>query len=90
MYNDEEKKFDTDIVRNVAYLTSEIGETMHAIRALKKANTEEEREAARKKVGYELADCLAYIAKLANYASVDLQKLYKEKMEINTERTWGK
>ena len=85
---DEQKDFDTDIVRNVAYLIAEAGETMNAIRSLKKSTTESEIIEAKKQVGSELADCLAYIAKLANYADVDLQEAYKSKMKINTGRNW--
>lgn len=85
---DKEKHFDTDIIRNIAYLTAEVGETMNAIRTLNKANTVPEIEEAKKQLSFELADCLAYIAKLANYVDVDLQEAYKIKMEINTSRNW--
>ena len=36
----------------------------------------------------ELADCLAYLLKLANYAGFDLEEAYLEKMRINREREW--
>jgi NTP pyrophosphatase (non-canonical NTP hydrolase) len=61
---------------------------MNAIRTLNKANTVPEIEEAKKQLSFELADCLAYIAKLANYVDVDLQEAYKIKMEINTSRNW--
>jgi NTP pyrophosphatase (non-canonical NTP hydrolase) len=86
---DKEKRFDTDIVRNIAYLTAEVGEAMNAIRALKSASTEPEIKEAKRQVSFELADCLAYIAKLANYADVDLQEAYREKMKINSDRSWN-
>ena len=35
-YLDKEKNFDTDIIRNVAYMVAEIGELMNATRTLKK------------------------------------------------------
>ena len=85
---DKEKKFDTDIIRNVAYLIAEVGEVMNAIRTLHKVRTESEIQEAKKRLSFELADCLAYVAKLANYADVDLQEAYKTKMRINSERNW--
>jgi NTP pyrophosphatase (non-canonical NTP hydrolase) len=35
-----------------------------------------------------LADCLAYILKLANYMEVDLEEAYLEKMKTNVGRNW--
>lgn len=36
----------------------------------------------------ELADCLAYLFKLANYAHIDLEEAYVEKMLKNIKRSW--
>ena len=36
----------------------------------------------------ELADCLAYLLKLANYAEIDLEEAYLEKMRVNRDREW--
>jgi len=36
----------------------------------------------------ELADCLAYVVKLANYAGVDLEAAYLAKMRRNVGREW--
>src|SRR5512135_2556155 len=80
---DQEKGFDQDILRNVAYLAEEIGEVVSATRDLRKADGPAEVEAARAHVGEELADCLAYILKLSNYAGIDLQAAYAQKMEKN-------
>ena len=85
---DEEKHFDQDIFRNVAYLSGEIGEFVSAIRQLRKANNETEETTARKRVGEELADCLAYVIKLANYAELDLHEAYVSKMKRNLNRDW--
>ena len=87
---DKEKHFDRDIFRNIAYLSGEIGELVSAIRAQRKAEDTSEKEAARVQVGEELADCLAYVVKLANYAEVDLHKAYVTKMQRNTNREWHK
>ena len=44
----------------------------------------------RSKLRNELADLLAYTLKLANYASIDLEKAYLEKMQKNVGRNWPK
>lgn len=87
---DNEKHFDQDIFRNIAYLSGEIGELVSAIRKLRKANNVLEESDARIQVGDELADCLAYIVKLANYTEVDLHDAYVGKMRRNTDREWPK
>ena len=87
---DKEKYFDQDIFRNIAYLTGEIGELVSSIRRLRKANDVLEESDARAEVGDELADCLAYILKLANYAEVNLHEAYVNKMRRNTDREWHK
>ena len=38
----------------------------------------------------ELADCLAYLLKLANYTGIDLETAYINKMLHNLDRTWPK
>ena len=88
---DEEKHFDQDVFRNVAYLSSEIGEFVSAIRKLRKVineTNETEEINARNHVGEELADCLAYVVKLANYAEIDLYEAYISKMKQNLNREW--
>lgn len=87
---DREKEFDLDMLRNVAYLSEEIGEVVSAIRDFKKADGPSALEEARSHLGEELADCLAYILKLANYGGIDLQEAYARKMERNCTRIWHK
>jgi NTP pyrophosphatase (non-canonical NTP hydrolase) len=87
---DREKGFDTDMLRNVAYLSEEIGEVVSAIRDFRKAEELDAVEEARAHIGEELADCLAYILKLSNYGGIDLQEVYLRKMERNLARTWHK
>jgi deoxyguanosine kinase len=36
----------------------------------------------------ELADCMAYLLKLANYADIDLESAYLSKMQLNRTRSW--
>ena len=85
---DAEKNFDQDIFRNIAYLSGEIGELVSAIRKHRKANGDAEEAEARNHVGDELADCLAYVVKLANYAEIDLHDAYTNKMKHNLNREW--
>ena len=85
---DQEKQFDQDIFRNIAYLTGEIGEVVSAIRKARKANNNADELEAQSQVGEELADCLAYIIKLANYAGIDLHDAYINKMKRNLTREW--
>jgi len=85
---DKEKQFDQDIFRNIAYLSGEIGELVSAIRKLRKIEDLSEEANARNHVGEELADCLAYVVKLANYAEVDLHEAYVNKMRKNMNREW--
>jgi NTP pyrophosphatase (non-canonical NTP hydrolase) len=87
---DQAKHFYQDIFRNIAYLTGEIGELVSAIRVLRKTDDVSKEEDARAHVGEELADCLAYILKLANYAEVDLHAAYVNKIQRNTSREWHK
>ncbi len=85
---DCEKQFDRDMIANAAYLAEEVGEVISAIRVLKRAQDDTTRTTAKHQLGEELADCLAYILKLANYAEIDLQTAYLEKMEHNFSRDW--
>jgi NTP pyrophosphatase (non-canonical NTP hydrolase) len=36
----------------------------------------------------ELADCMAYLLKMANYAEIDLEAAYLAKMNFNRTREW--
>ena len=85
---DEKKGFDLDMIRNIAYLVGELGEVVHAARHFQRQNGQPTELEAREHLGEELADCLAYLLKLANYAGIDLQAAYVEKMRRNISRTW--
>ena len=45
-------------------------------------------ENSRAGIKSEIADCMAYLLKLANYAGIDLEQAYQEKMSINETRSW--
>jgi len=98
---DASKRFITDLYYHYLCLTEEVGElgsefaktwlaesTLIAEgeppgQARRKA-LEQNREALRS----ELADCVACILKLANYAEIDLESAYLGKMQQNQARTW--
>lgn len=98
---DADKGFDQDPFFNFVMLSEEIGElarVLKEVRYLQKQLTEEGNnqqealEAAivahRAHIQDELADCLAYLLKLSNYAGIDLEAAYLEKMHVNTRRDW--
>lgn len=96
---DEQKGFSGDIYLNMVLLSGEVGEVAQVLKRVhhmqdpqrndgETKTLEEALDIHREDIGQELADCLAYIFKLANYTGVDLQRAYLEKMEKNLERTW--
>jgi NTP pyrophosphatase (non-canonical NTP hydrolase) len=99
---DEQKTFDQDIFFNMVLLMGEVGEVAEVLRQARRkatllrneqgAGPEEAMNAAlseyREELGSELADCLAYICKLANYSGIDLQDSYLRKMLKNIDRNW--
>ncbi len=100
---DEQKDFDTDLLLNMVLLTAEVGEVAEVLRKIRRRVRQAQRkpdppeeqvvmEAAlsehREDLGQELADCIAYIFKLANYTGVDLQEAYLKKMAKNLDRVW--
>jgi NTP pyrophosphatase (non-canonical NTP hydrolase) len=96
---DEQKGFSGDINLNMVLLSGEVGEVAQVLKRVnhmqdpqrndgETKTLEEALDIQREDIGQELADCLAYIFKLANYTGVDLQRAYLAKMEKNLERTW--
>jgi deoxyguanosine kinase len=96
---DREKGFLADLYFNFICLTEEIGklgaqlkdvwavqETLHD----KIGNRQEAQDRALQErlpdLREELADCLAYLLKLANYTGVDLEQAYLAKMGVHKER----
>jgi deoxyguanosine kinase len=98
---DKNKGFITDLYFNYLCLSEEMGELGSALAELWR---EETRQAGKGRPGEkaraaalsarkgalesELADCMAYLLKLANYAGIDLQAAYLTKMNTNRERRW--
>ncbi len=89
---DAEKGFSHALPYNVMLLVEEVGEVAKEIRrmeyALNGSGGEQAIAAARERLRDELADCLAYIVKLANYTDIDLERAYVQKMRDNISREW--
>ena len=98
---DREKGFTTDLALNFVCLQEEMGELASELlgvlgrqRALQRDGMASqqalETAVAEQETGLcsELADCLAYLLKLANYTGIDLESAYLAKMRANCDRTW--
>lgn len=98
---DKAKHFDTDLYLNYLFLSEEMGELGSefaklwleeaALAADGKPAAQARREVLRRRrpqLESELADCMAYLLKIANYAGVDLEAAYLSKMEQNWDRSW--
>jgi deoxyguanosine kinase len=98
---DRIKGFDPDLFINYVLLTEELGEVATVLTrvwgeerklALNGRSAEEARQQAldthREGLRDELADLLAYTLKLANYADIDLEQAYLDKMRRNVGREW--
>lgn len=100
---DQQKGFADDLFYNYILLTEEMGEIAHELAKIwvtvhKQTRQEPQLPAAplvsqaiggqRATLRRELADLLAYTLKLANYAGIDLEEAYLEKMRENLHREW--
>ena len=98
---DREKGFITDLYFNFLCLSEEMGELGSELAQLWRDETQFRLqglsgEHARRKaltkqkaaLESEIADCMAYLLKLANYAGIDLETAYREKMNTNRSRNW--
>jgi NTP pyrophosphatase (non-canonical NTP hydrolase) len=99
---DADKGFLTDLYFNYIALTEEMGELGRTLKGAWRAqealyarvgNRREAQDLALQEhlpaIREELADLLAYVLKLSNYAGVDLEEAYLEKMRHNEGRVWG-
>jgi deoxyguanosine kinase len=98
---DADKGFLTDLYFNYIALTEEMGELGRVLKEAWRAqealyaqvgNRRESQDRALQErlpaIREELADLLAYVLKLANYAGVDLEEAYLDKMRLNETRVW--
>ncbi len=98
---DRAKGFSTNIYFNYLCLSEEMGELGSEMANLWRAERDllragqtagaafdEALNRRRQDLESELADCMAYLLKLANYAGIDLEHAYVSKMQHNRERSW--
>ncbi len=98
---DKAKGFNENIYFNYLCLSEEIGELGSELRKLwseeeallaQGQSTEQARQAAlgrrAQSLESELADCMAYLLKLANYTGIDMESAYLNKMHENQRRVW--
>jgi NTP pyrophosphatase (non-canonical NTP hydrolase) len=98
---DREKGFITDLYFNYLCLSEEMGELGSELAQLWREEAQrlmlgkaqdQAREQAlmarRPHLEEELADCMAYLLKIANYAGIDLAEAYVGKMNTNQDRAW--
>jgi deoxyguanosine kinase len=98
---DADKGFLADLYFNYIALTEEMGELGRALKEAWRAqetlyaqvgNRREAQDRALQErlpaIREELADLLAYVLKLSNYAGVDLEEAYLDKMRLNETRVW--
>jgi deoxyguanosine kinase len=99
---DREKGFLTDLYFNFICLTEEIGELGAQLKDVwavqetlykKIGNRQEAQDRALQErlpdLREELAACLVYLLKLANYTGVDLEQAYLAKVGVHKEGIWG-
>ena len=100
---DETKGFNTNVYFNYLCLSEEMGELGSELAEVWRAQEaqvaagHDEAQALQTALGEkradlesELADCMAYLLKLANYTGIDLEEAYRDKMNTNRGRTWAK
>ena len=98
---DRSKGFITDLYFNYLCLSEEMGELgselaelwrQEALLARQGQLREKAKEGAleirRESLKEELADCMAYLLKMANDAGINLEEAYLSKMRVNQERHW--
>jgi deoxyguanosine kinase len=98
---DRSKGFITDLYFNYLCLSEEMGELgselaelwrQEALLARQGQPREEAKEGAleirRESLKEELADCMAYLLKMANDAGINLEEAYLSKMQVNQDRQW--
>lgn len=84
----KERGFDKETVPEIFMLfTEECGELAKAIRKVSHMKTDANSEHF--KVEQEAADVFIYLLDLCNHLNIDLEKAFRDKEEINKQRTWA-
>ncbi len=90
---DAAKGFYTDLYFNALLLQEEVGEVSSVIAQVwcieqRAGDLDTALDQQRDALAEELADCMAYLVKMANYAGIDLEAAYLSKMRRNVKREW--
>jgi deoxyguanosine kinase len=98
---DRAKGFITDLYFNYLCLSEEVGELGSELAKLWREEAQLRVQGATSEAAHrgalhsrkqaiesELADCMAYLLKMANYAGIDLESAYLKKMSVNETRNW--
>jgi NTP pyrophosphatase (non-canonical NTP hydrolase) len=86
---EKERGFDSESISQKCLLMGEeIGELFKAIR--KQDGIHFDQNSKDYHIDYELADVFIYLCAIANRYNIDLEKAFREKEEINKQRTWVK
>ena len=85
---EKERDLQTDISHYCLLLGEEVGELFKAIR--KKENHQIDHNSKVSSVDEELADVFIFVCAIANKYNVDLEKAFREKEQVNKERSWNK
>lgn len=82
-----ERGFNTEPIYECCLLAEEVGELISAVRKSTKGGSIGSGSVAGS-IKLELADVLIYVCSLANIHGIDLEEAFREKEEINKQRTW--
>lgn len=86
---EKEKGFiDQTIKDKCLLLGEEIGELFKAVR--KKEGLLIDSESTFNNIGHELVDIMIYLCAIANRCQIDLERSFREKMQLNKNRKWHK
>lgn len=85
---EKERRFDktSSNIQTALQLGEEIGELYKAIRKTEKMRIDKNSQVMN--ISEELADILIYVSAIANRYSVDLEKSFRDKEEVNKKREW--
>lgn len=84
---EQERGFlDNTIQQQCLFLGEEIGELFKAVRKQQKMKVDGKSVVG--SVDEELADILIYLCSIANRLDIDLEQAFRDKEEVNKQRTW--
>lgn len=82
-----ERGFKNTLSDRFMLFLEECGELAKAAKKLVKS-TDENKESLRKEAAFEVADVFIFLLDICNTLGIDLEKAFREKEEINKQRSW--